>query len=117
MRTPMKKLLLCLLFAAPVVFAQAIAAPALFAQTKTLFYMTDHPDSVRDFMEHQAKIDIIVPTWYNVDPNGMVYGEPDPSVLRVVKQSNMELFPIISIFDNAGVHILLTSDKAQTAMI
>jgi spore germination protein YaaH len=103
----MKKLLLCVLF---------VATSAL-AQTKTLFYMTDHPDSVRDFMEHQTKIDIIVPTWYNVDENGMVSGEPDPSVMRVVKQRHIALFPIVAMFNKTGAHTLLTSDKAQTAMI
>src|ERR1700691_5855997 len=104
----MKKLFLCLLLA---------AASIAHAQTKTLFYMTDHPDSVRDFMEHQTKIDTIVPTWYNVDPNGMVSGEADPSVLRVAKQRHMELFPIVAIFDKVGIHSLLTSDKAQAALI
>src|SRR5258708_833115 len=103
----MKKLLLCLL----------LAVPSVFAQTKTLFYMTDHSDSVRDFMEHQTKIDIIVPTWYEVDANGLVYGEADPAVMRVVRQRHISLFPIVAIFDKTAVHTLLTSDVAQTAMI
>jgi spore germination protein YaaH len=87
-----------------------------FAQ-KALFYMTDHPDSVRDFMEHQTKIDIIVPTWYGVDENGLVSGEPDPSVMRVVKHRHIELFPIVAMFNKSGSHVLLTSEKAQDAMI
>src|SRR5580698_10439132 len=103
----MKKLLLCLL----------LIAPAALAQPKSLFYMTDHPDSVRDFMQHQDKIDIIVPTWYNIDQDGLLYGEPDPGVLRVVKQRHMELFPIVALFNKSGAHTLFTSDKAQTAMI
>jgi spore germination protein YaaH len=103
----MKKLLLCLMF----------VAATSFAQTKSLFYMTDHPDSVRDFMQRQSKIDIIVPTWYNIDQDGLLYGEPDPGVLRVVKQRHMELFPIVALFNKSGAHTLLTSDKAQTAMI
>jgi len=103
----MKIFLLCFLF----------TAASLPAQTKTLFYMTDHPDSVRDFMEHQSKIDIIVPTWYNVDANGMVSGEPDPTVMGIVKQRHISLFPIVAIFDKTGVHTLLNSDKAQAAMI
>jgi spore germination protein YaaH len=103
----MKKLLFCLL----------LTASCALAQTKTLFYMTDHSDSVRDFIQHQDKIDIIVPTWYDVDANGLVYGEADPIVERVVKQRHISLFPIVAIFDKAGVHTLLTSDKAQTAII
>src|ERR1700674_5194980 len=103
----MTKLLLCLLF----------VVPTVFAQTKTLFYMTDHPDSVRDFMEHQTKIDIIVPTWYSVDATGLVCGEPDPTVMPAVKQRHISIFPIVAIFDKMGVHTLLTSDKAQMALI
>ena len=103
----MKVLLCCILF----------AASAVFAQTKTLFYMTDQPPSVRDFMEYQAKIDIIVPTWYSVDETGLVYGEPDPSVMRVVKDRHIGIFPIVALFNKTGMHTLLTSDKAQSAMI
>src|SRR3979490_1849948 len=103
----MKVLLCCILF----------AASAVFAQTKTLFYMTDQPQSVRDFMENQAKIDIIVPTWYSVDESGLVYGEPDPSVMRVVKDRHIGIFPIVALFNKTGMHTLLTSDKAQSAMI
>jgi spore germination protein YaaH len=106
MRIPLKRLLLFVLLTAPCV-----------AQTKTLFYMTDHPDSVRDFMEHQTKIDIIVPTWYSVDATGLVYGEADPAVMHVVKQRHISLVPIIAIFDKAGTHTLLSSDRAQSAMI
>jgi spore germination protein YaaH len=103
----MKLLFCCILF----------AASTVFAQTKTLFYMTDQPQSVRDFMENQAKIDIIVPTWYSVDETGLVYGEPDPSVMRVVKDRHLSIFPIVALFNKTGMHTLLTSDKAQTAMI
>jgi len=102
----MKSLLVCLLL-----------TTSAFAQTKTLFYMTDQPQSVRDFVEHQAKIDIIVPTWYSVDETGLVYGEPDPVVLRIVKQRHIALFPIVALFDKNAMHTLLATDKAQAAMI
>lgn len=100
-----------------VIFCFLFAASAVFAQTKTLFYMTDQPQSVRDFMEHQSKIDIIVPTWYSVDETGLVYGEPDSSVLRVAKQHHLALFPIVALFDKVKIHALMADDKAQTAMI
>src|ERR1700709_1534332 len=103
----MKSLIACLLFPATPVFAQA----------RNVFSTTDPPQSARDFMEHQSKIDIIVPTWYSVDETGLVYGEPDPTVMRVVKQRHIALFPIVAIFNKTGVHTLLTSDKAQSAMI
>lgn len=94
-----------------------LACTSAIGQTKTLFYMTDQPQSVRDFMEHKAKIDIIVPTWYGVDETGLVYGEPDPVVLRAAKQDHIALFPIVAIFDKVAIHVLLNSDKAQAALI
>jgi len=95
----------------------AITGTSAFGQTKTLFYLMDQPQSVRDFMEHRAKIDILVPTWYGVDETGLVYGEPDPVVLRTAKQDHIALFPIVAIFDKNGIHNLLGNDKAQAAMI
>jgi spore germination protein YaaH len=115
MRQSVKKLSVIVLFATTSVVL--FAATSALARTKTLFYMADHPDSVRDFMGHQTKIDIIVPTWYNIDANGLVYDEADPVVMRVVKQRRISLFPIVAIFDRTGVHTLLTSDKAQIGMI
>jgi hypothetical protein len=44
------------------------------AQPKALFYMTDSPNSVKSFTEHADKIDTIVPVWYGVDGNGLVWG-------------------------------------------
>jgi hypothetical protein len=46
----------------------------LLARPKALFYMTENPQSVRSFLAHVNKVDIIVPTWYQVDANGLVLG-------------------------------------------
>ena len=103
----MKRILILLL---------AFSMPA-WGEVKTLFYMTEHPDSVRDFVRNQAKIDILVPTWYGVDASGLVYGEPDPMVMAIVKQRHMALLPIVAMFDKPGSHQLLTSERAQDLMI
>ena len=42
-----------------------------------LFYMTRSPESVRSFLAHSSQIDLLVPTWYQVDENGLVTGAPD----------------------------------------
>ena len=87
------------------------------ALPKTLFYMTDHPDSVRDFIRNQSKIDIIVPTWYGLNAAGLVYGEPDPAVMQIVKQRHIALFPIVAMFDKSSAHALVGDEKAQDLMI
>ncbi len=103
----MRKFWLALLLAAPWLAAHAATQP------KTMFYMTDHPDSERDFLQNQAKIDIIVPTWYGVNPAGLVYGEADPAVMRVVRQRHIALFPIVAMFDKDGAHKLVGDTAAQ----
>ena len=42
-----------------------IVTPSLGAkQPKSLFYLTRDPASVRSFLAHADKIDILVPAWY-----------------------------------------------------
>jgi spore germination protein YaaH len=50
-----------------------------------LFYMTNDPNSIRDFFAHSSQIDLLVPTWYQVDENGLVTGAPEPAVLAQAK--------------------------------
>lgn len=86
------------------------------AQPKSLFYMTTNPDSVRSFMSHADKIDIIVPTWYNVDENGTVWGGPNPLVLRTAKEHHVPVIPIVvAMFHTKGFHTFLHDDTARKA--
>ena len=48
---------------------------------KALFYLTRSPASVRSFLAHAEQIDILVPTWYSVDQDGLVAGGTNPLVL------------------------------------
>ncbi len=58
------------------------------AQPKALFYMTDNPNSVKSFTEHADKVDILVPAWYSVDGNGLVYGGPNPGCAENRRRSS-----------------------------
>jgi spore germination protein YaaH len=89
------------------------------AQPKALFYMTRRPQSVRSFLAHADKIDVLVPTWYTLAPDGMVWGGPDPLVMRVAKRHHVPVMPIIG---NAAVtqerfHKFLNDLSAREAMI
>ena len=94
-----------------------LGATAAQAQPKALFYMTRNPDSVRSFMQHVSKIDIIVPTWYSVDKNGMVWGGPNPLVLTTAKEHHVPVMPIVSGmgFHTKEFHAFLHNDAARTA--
>ena len=65
------------------------------AQPKSLFYMTENPGSVKSFSDHADKVDILVPVWYSVDGNGLVWGGPNASVLKTAAERHVPVMPIV----------------------
>ena len=94
----------------------ALLPSAAGAQLKAMFYMTDGAASVGSFEAHRDKIDILVPTWYSVDADGLVAGAPNQVVLREAKAAGIPVFPIVALFDKEAAHKLLTSAAAQARM-
>ena len=82
-----------------VIVLMLLGASIAMAQGKSLFYMTESYECVNSFMEHYNKIDILVPTWYSVDKDGMVWGGPDPLVMKTAKSHHVEVMPIVTGFD------------------
>jgi spore germination protein YaaH len=91
----------------------AIAA----AQPKELVYMIETPNSVKSFTEHADKIDILVPAWYSVDGNGLVWGGPNPDVLKTAASHHVPVMPIVALMKQLELHNLFTSEAAKTAFI
>ena len=96
-----------------ILFLRSFAAAA---EPKALFYLTENAAGVRSFQAHKDKIDILVPTWYSVDADGLVTGEPNVPVLREAKAAHIPVFPIVALFDHEAAHKLLGSEKAQAEM-
>lgn len=69
------------------------ATPIRAQQPKSIFYMTRQPQSVRSFLAHVDKVDILSPNWYSVDSSGLVSGGPNPQVLETAKQQHV---PVMS---------------------
>jgi len=91
------------------------AVPCLMAAPPVaLFYMTRSPDSIRSFLAHSTQIDLLVPTWYQVDENGLVTGAPDPAVLKRAHEEKLPVMPIVSLMNKKEFHSLLTSATAQS---
>jgi spore germination protein YaaH len=93
----------------------AFAESADAQKPKALFYMTREPKSVRSFLAHADKIDIIVPYWYTVDANGLVTGGPNPLVMETARKNHVPVMPLIT---NAGFaqddfHKLLKNPEAM----
>lgn len=87
------------------------------AQPKALFYMTDNPNSVRSFNEHADKIDIIVPTWYFVDGNGLVWGGPNPEVMQTAAAHHVPVMPIVALMAQLELHKLFSTVTARAAFL
>jgi spore germination protein YaaH len=92
------------------------AVPCLQAAPVALFYMTRSPDSVRSFLAHSSQIDLLVPTWYQVDENGLVTGAPDPAVLKRAHDEKLAVMPIVALMNKKEFHALVTSPAAQLKM-
>ena len=101
---------LTLLLAALFLCAAAHAKPA------ALFYMTDTADSIRSFLAHSSKIDLLVPTWYTVDENGLVTGGPNNTVLAEAKRKGVPVMPIIALFNKKKFHDLAENTQARSRM-
>ena len=91
--------------------------PPLAAQAqKTEFWMNNSRESVESFLAHRDKIDIISPTWYQIDETGLVTGEPQPVVLKAAKEAHVRLIPLFALMDPVKIHKLLADPKAQDEM-
>ena len=93
-----------------------LTVPVLSADPVALFYLTSNPDSIRSFLAHSSQIDLLVPTWYQVDENGLVTGAPDPTVLKRADDDKVPLMPILAMFNKKGFHALAMNPAAQTMM-
>src|ERR1700745_1143581 len=92
-----------------------LLSTALFAtaQPRALFYMIETPNSVKSFVTHADKIDIIVPAWYQVDGNGLVWGGPNPQVLQAAAEHHVPVMPIVALMNQAELHKLLTTESSK----
>jgi spore germination protein YaaH len=113
----MKRCNLLLLFLACIA-ALLCATSASAQQPKSLFYMTRDPKSVRSFLAHADKIDLLVPAWYSVDADGLVSGGANPLVLETARQHHVPVMPIVANGDFAQeeFHKLLNNATAISNM-
>ncbi len=92
------------------------SAAGLTAEPVALFYLTSNPDSIRSFLAHSRQVDLLVPTWYLVDENGLVTGAPDPTVLKRAGEEKVPVMPILALFNKKGFHALASNPAAQALM-
>ena len=89
---------------------------AAHAKPAALFYLTGSSEGIQSFLTHASKIDILVPTWYQVDENGLVTGGPNMTVLAVAKAKGVPVMPIVAMFNKKGFHTLAGNPEALSRM-
>jgi spore germination protein YaaH len=94
-------------------------APLAAQGGERLFYYTDREDSYNSLVAHIARIDIVAPSAYNVDDDGIPYGDVDSRVLALARQHGVKVVPLLVNrgFDQAKLHTVLASDAARARMI
>lgn len=95
-----------------------LVKPACAKQPKSLFYLTRDPKSVRSFLAHADKIDILVPAWYTMDADGLVSGGPNPLVLESAREHHVPVMPIVANFGfiQEDFHKFLANPEAWPKM-
>ena len=74
------------------------------------------PRSIRDFFAHSSQIDLLVPTWYQVDENGLVTGAPEPAVLAEAQSEKIARHAHRRALQQEGLSPAGVSAAAQAAM-
>ncbi len=82
---------------------------------KAVLYLTAEPGSVGSLLEHLDKIDILVPSVYTADEQGVVRGAVDARVLEAARQARLPVMPIVLNpgFQQETVHRMLVDPAAR----
>ncbi|MGD8869827.1 MAG: glycosyl hydrolase family 18 protein [Gemmatimonadales bacterium] len=84
-----------------------------------LFYYVDRLNSFESLQNHIDQIDVLAPQSYSVDADGVVWGEVDPRVLRLAREHDVPVMPLIVNpgFDADLLHELLSDEAARRRTI
>jgi spore germination protein YaaH len=99
--------------------ALALAADGVAQDIERLFYYTDNEDAYASLRANIDRISIIAPGGYSVDGEGVVWGEVDPRVIRLGRERNVPVMPLIVNpgFDQAMLSQLLNNADARERAI
>jgi spore germination protein YaaH len=99
------------------ILALALAVPAMAKNPTALFYLMGTQKSTNSFLANVDKIDVLVPTWYGVDANGLVNGGPNDYIYGIARAKNLPVTPILSMTaGREGFHKLLHDEDAKKHM-
>lgn len=95
------------------------SAPAWGQQAERLFYYVDNEQSFHSFQENVDRIDVVAPSAYQVDEDGIVWGEMDPRMLELAREHDIQVKPLILNpgFDQEMLSALLANPEARARAV
>jgi spore germination protein YaaH len=95
------------------------AAPLAAQRGERLFYYVDREDSYNSLVQHIRSIDVLGPSAYNVDEDGVVYGDVDSRVLALAREHRVQVMPLLVNrgFDQAKLTHILADDAARARIV
>lgn len=107
-------LILLLGFGLPGFVSPAAAQPA-----ERLFYYVDTEESFRSLRANIERIDVLAPSAYRVDEDGIVWGDVDPRVVRLAREHDVRVVPLILNpgFDQEMLSALLATPEARARAV
>lgn len=97
-----------------------LAAPARGQERpERLFYYVDREDSYESLVRNIARIDVIAPSAYFVDEDGVVWGDVDARVRTLARERGVAIMPLLVNrgFDQDELHQLLEDPAARARVI
>jgi spore germination protein YaaH len=94
-------------------------AAAAQSPMQRLFYYYDNPASWESLERNIDQISIVAPGAYSVDEDGIVWGEVDARVLRLAREHNVPVMPLIVNpgFNQETLHRFLANESARRRAI
>jgi spore germination protein YaaH len=104
---------------ATTLFSTLLPGDAAAQQVERLFYYVDRETSYESFVANVDRIDILAPSSYNIDEDGVVYGAVDPTVLELAREHGVRVMPLLVNrgFNQADLTTFLEDEDARTRVI
>jgi spore germination protein YaaH len=99
--------------------AAPTVAPLAGQAPERLFYYVDNENAYASFRDNVDRIDIVAPSAFSVDADGILWGEIDRRVLRLAREHGVRVMPYVNQpgFDQEMLTALLADDAARRRAI
>jgi spore germination protein YaaH len=96
-----------------------LPATASAQEVERLFYYVDRESSWDRFVANVDRIDVLAPSAYNIDEDGVVYGQLDPVVLELARENGVRVMPLLVNrgFDQSDLTTFLEDEDARSRTI